>query len=668
MVPILSEAALQWRQRFKLQRRQWADKSSVIQKDYVEFEYETLDTSGESVTPEVVFDSGSTGVDTDDNSVSGSTGNDSDSNGSGSNGSESSKEKEDSTSVHSSSIPGSPVPQPKTQHSVRRSTKVTARQHHLTSILRLPIFCYYQKTENLIVTLKPYKAKLVVKGFQQKEGVDYNEIFSPVVKMTTIQLVLSIVASENRHLEQLDVKTAFLPGNLDEDIYMMQPEGFHISGKEIMVCKLKKSLYGLKQAPRQLYLKFDNFMDRNGFKRCEMDHCCYIKKFSKSYTILLLYVDDMLIAGSDMKEINKLKKQMSKEFEMKDLGTAKQILGMCIFKNNEDIAGMAKVPYASAVGCLMYAMVCTRPDIVDVVGVVSRYMSNPRKEHWEPVKWLLRYLKGTSKMGLCFKGGTAVSWMSRLQRSVALSTTEAEYMAAAKASKELIWLKNFLEELGKKQPNSPLYCDNQSAIHLGKNLVFHGKTKHIQLRYHFIRGLISDGTLMLEKIGGTENPADMMTKIITAILLKINLFGKGNDLEMNGNVIKDVRETCDLALDHGANPSLSSELGAIAPRQVVKMGQDTTKESNTSTYLTKTESKRKFTLESSLPANSAPITVNGAVSKIRVLNEGDGDDCKGKSRIKVLRSRLLARPPVMLPWLEEGLPLVELSKPNFPSV
>ncbi|KAD4180206.1 hypothetical protein E3N88_28797 [Mikania micrantha] len=103
--------------------------------------------------------------------------------------------------------------------------------------------------------------------------------------------------------------------------------------------------------------------------------------------------------------------------------------------------------------------------------------------------------------------------MSRLQRSVAPSTTEAKYMVAAKDSKEFIWLKNFLEELGKKQLDSPLYCDNQSAIHLRKNPVFHGKTKHMQLRYHFIRGLISDGTLMLEKIRGTENPADMLTKV-----------------------------------------------------------------------------------------------------------------------------------------------------------
>jgi hypothetical protein len=135
---------------------------------------------------------------------------------------------------------------------------------------------------------KRYKARLVVKGFQQKKGVDYDEIFSPVVKMTTIRLVLSIVAAENLHLEQLDVKTKFLHGDLDEDIYIAQPEGFQVIGKENWVCKLKKSLYGLKQAPRQWYLKFDNFMVKTGYKRCEADHCCYLKKFKSSYIILLL--------------------------------------------------------------------------------------------------------------------------------------------------------------------------------------------------------------------------------------------------------------------------------------------------------------------------------------------------------------------------------------------
>ncbi|KAL5821701.1 hypothetical protein ACOSQ3_023583 [Xanthoceras sorbifolium] len=446
---------------------------------------------------------------------------------------------------------------------------------------------------------KRYKARMVVKGFQQKEGIDYNEIFSPVVKLTTIRLVLKIVAAENLHLEQLDVKTAFLHGDLEEEIYMRQPEGFKEAGKENLVCRLKKSLYGLKQAPRQWYKKFDSFMSSSGFTRCQADHCCYIKRFDNSFIILLLYVDDMLIAGSDMQEIMNLKRELSKQFAMKDLGAAKQILGMRIkrdtksgtlllsqaeyikkvlsrfnmqdakpvstplgihfrlskeqsLKTEEERTHMAKVPYASAIGSLMYAMVCTRPDIAQAVGAVSRYMNNPGKIHWEAVKWILRYLRGTTNKTLGFKGGdttltgyvdadlagnvdirksttgyvytlggTAVSWVSQLQKIVALSTTEAEYVAVTEASKEMVWLQSFLEELGKKQEDNVLYCDSQSAIHLAKNPSFHSRTKHIQLRYHFIRSLLEDGILKLEKISGAQNPADMLTKTVTTDKLKL---------------------------------------------------------------------------------------------------------------------------------------------------
>ncbi|RVW52843.1 Retrovirus-related Pol polyprotein from transposon TNT 1-94 [Vitis vinifera] len=186
---------------------------------------------------------------------------------------------------------------------------------------------------NQIWELTELPARLVVKGFQQKKGIDYTEIFSPVVKMSTIRLVLGMVVIENLHLEQLDVKTTFLHGDLEEDLYMIQSEGFIAQGQENLVCKLRKSLYGLKQAPRQWYKKFDSFMHRIGFKRCEADHCCYVKSFDNSYIILLLYVDDMLIIGSDIEEINNLKKQLSKKFAMKDLRAAKQILGMRIIRD-----------------------------------------------------------------------------------------------------------------------------------------------------------------------------------------------------------------------------------------------------------------------------------------------------------------------------------------------
>ncbi len=340
-------------------------------------------------------------------------------------------------------------------------------------------------------------------------------------------------------------------------------------------------------------------MQRNGYFRCNADHCCYFKKVKSSFIILLLYVDDMLVAGANLEEINNLKKQLSSEFEMKDLGAAKQILGMRISRDkqggilqlfqaeyickvlqrfnmrdakpvktplashfrlskeqcpetDEEKDFMARVPYASTIGSLMYAMVCTRPDISHVVGVVSRYTSNPGKQHWEAVKWILRYLRDTTEKCLTFKkdelklegyvdsdfagevdhrrstigyvftfGNTAISWVSQLQKIVTISTTEAEYVAVTEASKELIWLQGLLTELGFEQEMNVLHSDSQSVIHLAKNLAFHSTTKHIDLHYHFIRLLIEDGVLKLVKIAGSKNPADMLTKPITTEKLEL---------------------------------------------------------------------------------------------------------------------------------------------------
>ena len=215
-------------------------------------------------------------------------------------------------------------------------------------------------------------------------------------------------------------------------------------------------------------------------------------------------------------------------------------------KTQEDMDYMSKVPYASAVGSLMYAMVCTRPDIAHVVGVVRRYMNNPGKEYWMEVKWILRYLRGTTNQALCFGGsnvalqryvdvdmasdrdnrrsttgyvftvgGTTISWVSKIQSVVALSTTEVENVAATEASKEMIWLQNFMDELGKKHDMGTLYSDSQSVIHLKKNSTFHSRTKHIHLKYHFIRSVLEDGELKLEKIHTSQNPADMLTIVVT---------------------------------------------------------------------------------------------------------------------------------------------------------
>ena len=179
-----------------------------------------------------------------------------------------------------------------------------------------------------------YRARLVVKGYAQKEGIDFNEMFSPVVRLTTVRVVLAMSAVFDLYLEQLDVKTAFLHGELEDEIYMLQPEGFVKEGKENLVCRLTKSLYGLKQAPRCWYKRFDSFIISLGYNRLNSDHCTYYKRFGDGdFIILLLYVDDMLVAGPNKDRVQELKAQLARDFDMKDLGLANKILGMQIHRD-----------------------------------------------------------------------------------------------------------------------------------------------------------------------------------------------------------------------------------------------------------------------------------------------------------------------------------------------
>jgi hypothetical protein len=215
--------------------------------------------------------------------------------------------------------------------------------------------------------------------------------------------------------------------------------------------------------------------------------------------------------------------------------------------NEAERMEMSRVPYASAVGSLMYAMICTRPDIAQAVGAVSRFMADPGKEHWDVVKRILRYIKGTLDVSLCFRGlqfivkgyvdsdfagdldkrrsttgyvftlaGGAVIWLSKLQSVVAISTTEAEYMAATQACKEAIWIQRLMEELGHSQQQIVVYCDSQSALHIARNPVFHSRTKHIDVQYHFVREVVEKGSVDMQKIHTKDNLADVMTKSINA--------------------------------------------------------------------------------------------------------------------------------------------------------
>ncbi|RVW11901.1 Retrovirus-related Pol polyprotein from transposon TNT 1-94 [Vitis vinifera] len=387
-----------------------------------------------------------------------------------------------------------------------------------------------------------YKARLVVKGFNQKKGIDFDEIFSPIVKMSSIRVVLGLAASLDLEIQQMDVKTAFLHGDLDKEIYMEQPEGFILKGKEDYVCKLKKSLYGLKQAPRQWYKKFESVMG------------------SKATEKLLLTI-------VNVSRIDNLKKQLSKSFAMKDLGPVKRILGIRIERDRASKKlCMLQEQYIEKVLArfnMSKAKVVSSP-LASHFKLSSRHSPSTDKEkedmrrvsYASAVGSLMKtslgssqvdyeILRGTSKLKLTFGGGKpilvgytdsdmvgdvdnrrstsgylmtfsrgAVSWQSRLQKCVALSTIEAEYIAAAEACKELLWMKCFMQELGFKQQRYVVYCDNQSAIHLSKNSTYHARSKHIDVRYHWMRDALNDNLFEIEKIHTDNNGSDMLTKTL----------------------------------------------------------------------------------------------------------------------------------------------------------
>uniref|UniRef100_A0AAV1VK26 Integrase catalytic domain-containing protein n=1 Tax=Peronospora matthiolae TaxID=2874970 RepID=A0AAV1VK26_9STRA len=456
----------------------------------------------------------------------------------------------------------------------------------------------FRVKENQDGEVERFKARLVAKGFSQKFGVDYEETFAPVAKFTSIRVVLSMAAKYGLMLHQMDVKTAFLNGSLNEDIYMDQPDGYLDATQPDYVCKLKRSLYGLKQSPRMWNQTIDGFMIKMGFKKCESDHCIYIKRDDQDMILVVLYVDDLILASSNNELLKSTKMALSKRFEMTDLGELDYFLGMEIkndrktgmvtvqqtkflksvltkfgMDNSKPVKTpqdpglkltknmceqeckhedtMCNVPYRSAVGGIMYLMVATRPDLAAAVGSLSQFSSDPCPTHWQALKRVLRYLQATPNHGLEFTreegsricgytdadwagdiesrrstsgyvfmmSGGCISWKSQKQRTVALSSTEAEYMALSEATKEAVWLKVLLGELGEMTSDEAIkmYEDNQGSIALAKNPEFHKRTKHIDIRYHFVREKVESGEVVLEYCPTQDMLADMMTKPIAAV-------------------------------------------------------------------------------------------------------------------------------------------------------
>ena len=298
----------------------------------------------------------------------------------------------------------------------------------------------YSVKQNAEGKVERYKARLVARGYSQTYGIDYDETFAPVAKMSTVRILISCAANFGWPLHQLDVKNAFLHGDLQEEVYMEMPPGFVTPETEGKVCRLKKSLYGLKQSPRAWFDRFRQVVCGMGYGQCNGDHTLFYRHSEKKITILAVYVDDIIITGDDDVEIAKLKGCLSQAFEVKDLGKLKYFLGIEVARSSKGISlsqrkytldllddvGMMgcrvastpidqnskitaesgepidKEKYQRLVGRLIY-LCHTRPDISFAVSVVSRYMHDPRDGHLEAAQRILRYLKGTPGKGLWFK-------------------------------------------------------------------------------------------------------------------------------------------------------------------------------------------------------------------------------------------------------------------------
>ncbi|GJX34640.1 putative ribonuclease H-like domain-containing protein [Tanacetum coccineum] len=427
------------------------------------------------------------------------------------------------------------------------------------------------------------KARLVAQGHTQEEGIDYDEVFAPVARIEAIRMFLAYASYMGFVVYQMDVKSAFLYGQIEEEVYVCQPPGFEDPDHPDKVYKVVKALYGLHQAPRAWYDTLANYLLCNGFQRGKIDQTLFIKRQKGHILLVQIYVDD-IIFGSTKKELcDEFEKLMKDKFQMSSMGELTFFLGLQVQQKKKGIfisqdkyvneilrkfnytdVKSASTPnrcekacsrwrcladvdeqhlYRSMIGSLMY-LTASRPDIMFAVCACARFQVSPKTSHLLAVKRIFRYLKGKPSLGLwyskdsplelvaytdsdyagatqdrksttggCqFLGNRLISWQCKKQTVVATSTTEAEYVAAASCCGQVLWIQNQLLDYGYNFMNTVIYIDNNSTICIIENPVQHSKTKHIEIRHHFIRDCNAKKLIQMAKIDTEHNVADLLTK------------------------------------------------------------------------------------------------------------------------------------------------------------
>ncbi|GJY69908.1 retrovirus-related pol polyprotein from transposon TNT 1-94 [Tanacetum coccineum] len=428
------------------------------------------------------------------------------------------------------------------------------------------------------------KARLVAHGYRQEEGIDFEESFAPVARLEAIRIFLAFAAHMNMVVYQMDVKTAFLNGNLREEVYVSQPDGFVDPDKPNYVYKLKKALYGLKQAPRAWYDMLSSFLISNDFSKGSVDPTLFIRREGKELLLVQIYVDDIIFAASTPELCDLFAKIMCSKFKMSMMGKISFFLGLQISQSprgifinqskyaleslkkygfescdpvdtpmveksklDEDKEGKAVDPshYRGMIGTLLY-LTASRPDLQFAICMCARYQARPTEKHLNAVKRIFRYLKGTVHRGLWYPkdssfaltafadadhagcqdtrrstsgsiqllGDRLVSWSSKRQKSAAISSTEAEYIALSGCCAQVLWMRSQLTDYGFGFNKIPMYCDNKSAIALCCNNVQHSRSKHIDIRFHFIKEHVENGVIELYFVNTEYQLADIFTKAL----------------------------------------------------------------------------------------------------------------------------------------------------------